>query len=89
MVQNCLDIGQDNQFSALWPLLFQANFFFIYVLFNSLFLGNACSPLIGNFTGKIVLVAAGVCQNALKTYHAQLAGAVGVISNFFLFYLYF
>jgi hypothetical protein len=42
-------------------------------------LSDGCTPLVGNYTGKIVLVDRGACGFKLKTLNAQTAGAVGVI----------
>jgi len=40
---------------------------------------DACEPLIGNFSGAIVLADRGACAFTTKAAHAQDAGAVGVV----------
>ena len=42
-------------------------------------LTDACEPLVGAFTGRIVLADRGTCTFVLKTRNAQAAGAVGII----------
>ncbi|HFA51452.1 MAG TPA: T9SS type A sorting domain-containing protein [Bacteroidetes bacterium] len=39
----------------------------------------ACSPVVTDLTGKMALIRRGACGFSLKTWHAQEAGAVGVI----------
>jgi len=38
-----------------------------------------CTPIVTDLTGKMALIRRGACTFSLKTYHAQLAGAAGVI----------
>jgi hypothetical protein len=40
---------------------------------------NACAPLVGSFTGKVVLVDRGVCSFKSKALNIQNAGGIGVI----------
>jgi len=40
---------------------------------------DACSPLAGDFTGKVVLIRRGTCQFDTKAFNAQQAGAAGVV----------
>ena len=40
---------------------------------------DACEPLIGNFSGAIVLADRGSCAFTTKVAHAQDAGAIGVV----------
>jgi hypothetical protein len=39
----------------------------------------ACGPVVNDLTGKMALIRRGTCAFSLKTYHAEQAGAVGVI----------
>lgn len=38
-----------------------------------------CMPVTNDLTGKMALIRRGICNFSLKTYHAQQAGAIGVI----------
>ena len=46
----------------------------------------ACTPLVGNYTGKIVMVLRGNCSSVSKALNAQNAGAVAVISKIISFF---
>ena len=41
---------------------------------------DACSPLpVGSLTGKVALIRRGTCSFYIKSYNAQVAGAIGVV----------
>jgi large repetitive protein len=42
---------------------------------------NACTPLVGDYVGKIVFVDRGTCSSIFKVINAEAAGAIGVIQG--------